>query len=334
MREPAFWWEPASAQLSWRSLLLRPVGAIYGFISGRRMMREGVRAKVPVICVGNFQIGGAGKTPTVIALLNLLERLGQTPCVLSRGYGGSLAGPVRVEPERHRAGEVGDEPLLIARHAPVVVSRDRVAGAEAAASAGASVIVMDDGFQNPSLTKDLSIIVIDAGRGVGNGAVFPAGPLRAPLSIQMPRADVLLVIGEGQAVDAITSEFRKSGRNVFQARIVPNPDAVAGLASKRVLAFAGIGDPARFFRTLRAAGIDVASTRAFADHHSFTQAEIDNLAEEAQRNGLALVTTEKDMMRLTHLDDAVTRRIATLPIALEIDNSEALQDLVQFILSR
>jgi tetraacyldisaccharide 4'-kinase len=334
MREPAFWWEPASSQLSWQSRLLKPVGAVYGLISGRRMMREGVRAKAPVICVGNFHVGGAGKTPTVIALVNLLKRLDQTPCVLSRGYGGSLAGPVRVEPAIHRAEQVGDEPLLIARHAPVIVSRNRVAGAEAAVSAGASVIVMDDGFQNPSLRKDLSIVVIDAGRGVGNGAVFPAGPLRAPLPVQLPRADVLLVIGAGRAADAAASNIRERGGYVFHARITPRADAVAGLAGKRVLAFAGIGDPKRFFRTLRAAGIDVASTRAYADHHPYTRAEINDLAQDAQRSGLSLVTTEKDMMRLAHLDDAVARQIKTLPIALEIDDSEELQKLVQRALSR
>jgi tetraacyldisaccharide 4'-kinase len=189
MREPAFWWQPPS----WMSRVLAPIALIYGTISGRRMLQRGHRATVPVICVGNYTLGGAGKTPTVIALLKLLRAAGETPVVLSRGYGGQLAGPMRVDLKKHVAADVGDEPLLLAQVAPVIVSADRVAGADAARSASASVIVMDDGFQNPSLQKDVSLIVIDAGRAIGNTHVFPAGPLRAPLAAQLTRTDVLLV---------------------------------------------------------------------------------------------------------------------------------------------
>lgn len=325
MREPAFWWRAAS----WQSLLLAPVGAMYGWFSARRMRQSGVRASVPVICVGNYHVGGAGKTPTVIALIARLQQMGEKPFVLSRGYGGALSGPLRVDAQLHGASDVGDEPLLIASYAPVIVARDRVAGAHVAVSAGATVIVMDDGFQNPSLHKDMSIVVIDAHRGAGNGAVFPAGPLRAPLAVQLPRTDALLIIGEGHAADAVVAQL--SDRPVFRGQIVPEPPAVSSLGHQRVLAFAGIGDPERFVRTLRAAGIDVASSRAFADHHPYTQADLDGLQAEARALGLTLVTTEKDKVRLQNLRGGAS--IATLPVTLGIDDSEALSALLTSVLA-
>lgn len=325
MREPAFWWRPASLQ----SLLLAPFGAVYGWFSARRMRQTGARIAVPVICVGNYHVGGAGKTPAVIALLAELQRMGERPFVLSRGYGGSLAGPVQVNAGMHRVSDVGDEPLLIAAHAPIIVARDRIAGARKAVSAGATVIVMDDGFQNPSLQKDLSIVVIDAYRGVGNGAVFPAGPLRAPLSVQLPRTDALMVIGEGQAANAVRMQL--PDRPAFRANIAPESQAVAVLSGQRVLAFSGIGDPERFVRTLRSAGIDVAASRAFADHHPYTQAELDHLKAEAQSTGLTLVTTEKDRMRLRELRGGT--EVATLPVALDIDDGAALSALLQKVLA-
>lgn len=326
MREPAFWWRPAS----WQSLLLAPFGAVYGWFSARRMQQPGENAAVPVICVGNYHVGGAGKTPTVIALIARLRQMGEQPVVLSRGYGGALAGPVRVDPQHHAAGDVGDEPLLIASYAPVIVSRDRVAGARAAVAAGATVIVMDDGFQNPSLQKDLSIVVIDAHRGTGNGAVFPAGPLRVALPVQLPRTDALLIVGEGQAADHVAVKL--AGRTVLRGHIVPDAGAVAGLTGRRVLAFSGIGDPERFVRTLRAAGIDVAASRAFADHHPYTQADLDGLQAEARSAGLELVTTEKDRVRLRHLRGGGD--IATLPVTLAFDDELALLALLRSVLDK
>ena len=323
MREPAFWWRSPS----WMSRALAPVGLLYGAVSGRRMLRAGKRAAVPVICVGNYSLGGAGKTPTVIALVKLLRLAGETPVVLSRGYGGRLAGPVRVDPARHGAGDVGDEPLLLARVVPAIVSRDRVQGADAAHEAAASVIVMDDGFQNPSLGKDISLIVIDGNRSIGNGQVFPSGPLRAPLAVQIARTDVLVVSGGGSTADDVAARVQGQGGLVLKARIIPDPDAVALLRGKRVLAFAGIGDPQRFFATLRASGIDVAATRTFADHHRFTAAEIGQLIEDARTGALTLVTTEKDFVRLRGL--AVdTAGIQPFPITLAVDDEARLGDLI------
>ena len=230
-----------------------------------------------MICVGNYHTGGAGKTPTVLALTKLLRELGETPVVLSRGYGGKWRGPVKVDPVRHIAANVGDEPLMLAQTVAVVIARDRVGGIALARSQGASVILMDDGFQNPAISKDASIIVIDGDRGLGNGGVFPAGPLRAPLPPQLARTDALIVIGDGTAADAVAAAIAAQAKPVFPAHLKPDAASLALLAGKRVLAFAGIGDPGRFFRTLRGAGVDVVTERAFADHHPFSAQEIDGV---------------------------------------------------------
>lgn len=324
MREPAFWWRSPS----WMSRLLAPAGLVYGAVSGHRMQRAGTRAAVPVICVGNYSLGGAGKTPAVMALVKLLQARGETPVVLSRGYGGRLAGPLRVDAAGHAAADVGDEPLLLARTAPVIVSRDRVRGATVAVEAGASVIVMDDGFQNPSLRKDLSLIVIDGSRGVGNAGVFPSGPLRAPLSRQVERTEILLVLGQGTAADGVAAQVEAKDGLVSRAHIVPDPDAVATLRGTRVLAFAGIGNPERFFATLRASGVDVTRSHTFADHHPFTLAEIDSLTEEARRSSLSLVTTEKDLIRLRGTGGIDTAAIKWLPVRLTFDEEARLSDYV------
>jgi tetraacyldisaccharide 4'-kinase len=294
MREPAFWHAPSS----WKSHLLRPLGALYGAVAAERLRRNGFDAGIPVLCVGNYHVGGAGKTPTVLALAKLLRELGERPVVLSRGYGGQRRGPLMVDPARHSAQDVGDEPLMLAAYLPVAVSRDRVDGVALARSQRASVILMDDGFQNPSITKDASLIVIDGHRGLGNGLVFPAGPLRAPLAPQLARTDALIVVGEGVAAETVAGRIAARQGLVLRARLVPDPDSVAKLQGKRVLAFAGIGDPERFFRTLRAAGIELVRPRAFADHHSFSPSEIESLIGDAGRDQLTLVTTEKDFARL------------------------------------
>ena len=262
------------------------------------MASEGIDAGVPVLCVGNYHVGGAGKTPTVLALAKMLQEIGEAPVVLGRGYGGKLRGPVKVDPDRHAASDVGDEPLMMARTLPVVVARDRIAGVALARSMGASLILMDDGFQNPAVAKDASLIVVDGSRGLGNGCVFPAGPLRAPLPPQLARTDAMIIVGDGTAADAVANIVAGQGKPVLSARLTADAASVVALRGKRVLAFAGIGDPARFFRTLRASGIEVVAERAFADHHPFSQADIEGLVAEAKREALTLVTTEKDLARL------------------------------------
>jgi tetraacyldisaccharide 4'-kinase len=320
MREPGFWHGPASLNAH----LLKPLGALYGAIAARRLQRRGLNAGIPVLCVGNYHVGGAGKTPTVLALAKLLRELGETPVVLSRGYGGKLAGPVRVDPVRHAASDVGDEPLMLAGMLSVVVSRKRADGVPLARAQGATVILMDDGFQNPSVVKDASLIVIDSARGIGNGQVFPAGPLRAPLPPQLARTDALIVVGSGNAAGQVAAEIAAQGKPVLSAHLKPDEAQVAQLRGKRVLAFAGIGDPARFFNTLRASGIDVAGQHAFADHHPYSQAEIESLIAEAKRDGLILVTTEKDLARLR--DRA--QQIVPFRVTLEFDDAPLLRKFV------
>jgi tetraacyldisaccharide 4'-kinase len=312
------------------SRFLMPLGAIYGVVAGHRLQREGFDAGIPVLCVGNYHVGGAGKTPTVLALVKLLRELGETPVVLSRGYGGQLRGPILVDPGRHAAIDVGDEPLMLARTVPVVVARDRIDGVALARSQGASMIVMDDGFQNPAIAKDASLIVIDANRGLGNACVFPAGPLRAPLPPQLARTDALIVIGRGSAAEAVAAAVAARGKPVLSAHLEADDASVASLRGKRVLAFAGIGDPTRFFRTLRGSGIEVVLERAFADHHPFSQSEIDTLTTEARRDGLTLVTTEKDLARLRGRDGLPdwAREIVPFAVTLEFDGAAQLRKFV------
>jgi tetraacyldisaccharide 4'-kinase len=260
----------------------------------------------------------------------MLRDLGETPVVLSRGYGGRLRGPIKVDPERHVAADVGDEPLMMARTIPVVVARDRIDGVALARSQGASVILMDDGFQNPAIAKDASLIVIDGERGLGNGHVFPAGPLRAPLQAQLERTDALIVVGDGPAAKAVAAAVAARGKPVLSAHLKPDDGSVAPLRGKRALAFAGIGDPARFFRTLRASGVDLVGERAFADHHSFSKGEIETLVAEAKRDGLTLVTTEKDLARLRKADGLPdwARDIVPFAVTLEFDGAQQLRKLM------
>jgi tetraacyldisaccharide 4'-kinase len=326
MREPSFWWRTAGLT----SGLLSPFAALYGAVAASRMARPGRAAGIPVICVGNLTLGGAGKTPAAIAVARMLDAAGRRPFVLSRGYGGTLAGPVQVDPARHRAAEVGDEPLLLARFAPTVVSRDRVVGADAARAAGAGLIVMDDGFQNPGLHKDRSILVVDGRRGIGNGQVFPAGPLRAPLESQLRRAQALLVVGSGTAGDSVAAAAQAHGLPVFHGRLEPDAQALASLKGRPVLAFAGIGDPDKFFATLRDAGIDVRVALPFADHHRYRRFEARELIERAEREGLLPVTTEKDIARLAGQDDVAALAAITqvLPVTLKVSEDEAFRSWV------
>jgi tetraacyldisaccharide 4'-kinase len=324
MREPAFWWQPGAGTL------LSPFGAIYGIAARRRLAQPGTRAGVPVICLGNLTVGGAGKTPAALLVAHILLAAHARPFFLSRGYGGRLRGPVRVELPRHRATHVGDEPLMLARLAPTIVARDRVAGARAAREAGAGVIVMDDGFQNPSLVKDLAILLIDGRRGIGNGRIFPAGPLRAPLDSQIERAQAVIVVGPADIADTVGAAAARHRVPILHGRLEPDPATLAALSRCKVLAFAGIGNPDKFFATLTEAGITVAERRSFPDHHRYRRSEAKALMAQAQADNLMLVTTEKDHVRLTgnRVLTTLAARAGTLPVRLVIDEQERFRELV------
>jgi tetraacyldisaccharide 4'-kinase len=273
--------------------LLLPLAWVYAAgAAARQAWTQPFRAAVPVICVGNLVAGGAGKTPVVLSLAARLAARGHAPHILSRGYGGRLAGPVRVEGARHGAADVGDEPLLLAAAAPTWVARDRVAGATAAIAAGATLLLLDDGLQNPRLAKTLSLAVVDGDAGFGNGRVLPAGPLREPLAHGLARADCVVLMGD----DATGLTPMLAGKTVLRARLVA--ENAADFAGKTVIAFAGIGRPAKFFASLAAADARPIRRRSFADHHRYREGELIRLLAEAEAKGAQLVTTAKDWVRL------------------------------------
>ncbi len=325
-RAPVFWWnEPGLV-----AHLLAPAAALYGAIAGARLKRPGFRAPVPVLCVGDPTLGGGGKTPAVIALAEILSAVGEIPHILSRGYGGRTPGPVLVDPARTDARAVGDEPLLLAHAAPTWVARDRVAAAKSAAARGASALLLDDGFQNPSLAKDLSLLVLDGETGIGNARVFPAGPLRAPLMAQLARAQAVIRIGQGRAGEAVVAAAKAHRLPVLAARLVPDSAIARSLSGTRLLAFAGIARPEKFFATLRAIGAEVVERRAFPDHHTYTAIEAQALLADARVKNLRLATTEKDRARMQG-DPALAELAAAavaVPVKLEFEDRAAVQALV------
>ena len=326
MRAPTFW---AAERGGLAACTLTPLSWLYRLgAAGRAALARPASAGVPVVCVGNFTAGGAGKTPTVIALARLLADAGLHPHVLTRGYGGSESGPLRVDPACHDARAVGDEALLLARAAPTWLSRDREAGAKAAASAGASVLVMDDGMQSPGLAKDLCLAVIDGGAGFGNGCVLPAGPLREPLARGLRRAQALVLVGEDRR-----GALKTLGRHdlpIVEADLVPGEEARA-LVARPVVAFAGIGRPEKFFETLEAAGCNVIARHAFADHHRYKPGEIAAIIAEAKERDAQPVTTEKDHVRLPPDAQAAVR---TLSVTLAWRDPAALRDLLAPLVAR
>ncbi len=324
MRAPRFWrksrWHPLA-------MALAPLGWIYGAATARRL-RQGAWEKlsVPVICVGNINAGGTGKTPTVIALASLLAAKGVAAHVVSRGYGGTAEGPLKVDELAHSAGDVGDEPLLMAAFAPTWVAKDRAAGAKLAIAAGAEVILLDDGFQNPALHKDLSIIVVDAAVGFGNGRVLPAGPLREPVAVGLKRGDVIVSIGSDKAQVAL-------GKSCLEIETLPRLQAALkplqmGMdwQGARVLAFAGIGRPEKFFRSLAQEGAEIIASHSFADHAPYSKSVLQRLLKEAAQKGAQLVTTEKDAARLPA---SFRPQVLAFPVRLEFSDQAKLEELLK-----
>lgn len=323
---PRFWWR---GQPSLLARLLSPLGMIYGAVTLRRMRRQGAEAGVPVICVGNFVAGGAGKTPTAIALAGLLKERGETPFVLMRGYGGRVPGPIEVDLSRHGPADVGDEAMLMARHARAVVSRDRIAGAALARDSGASVIVMDDGLQNPALRKHLRLAVVDGGSGIGNGLCLPAGPLRAPLPGQLDETDAVIVIESGAAGQAVAAAAHRHGKAACAARLLPDPDIAGRLQGQPVVALSGIGRPEKFRATLEAVGATIVAERAFGDHHAYTEADVAAALATAGRLGALIATTEKDATKLLPLWPAAAKdRLVIVPVRLVFDVPEEIAALL------
>jgi len=328
MQAPKFWYRSRS----WQAFLLSPLGMVYAWATARRQKNaRPTRVDIPVICIGNLNVGGTGKTPTTIAIAQMLISRGIAVHIVSRGYGGSLQAVTQVDPRVHTADETGDEPLLMAAFAPTWVANERVAGARAAQNAGADVILLDDGFQDPSLIKDLSIIVVDATRGFGNGYCLPAGPLREPVHVGLKRANAVISIGEPEA----QSQFRERsadqlGRIAHITASLKPIEMGMPWAEGRYLAFAGIGDPEKFFGTLRGLGAPLVRTVALDDHQKLARPMIQRLMKEAQSMNAQLVTTEKDAARLPA---DLRSGILSLPVRLEFDDAHALATLLEPVLS-
>ncbi|OUD09573.1 tetraacyldisaccharide 4'-kinase [Marivivens niveibacter] len=313
MPAPSFWFN-APDRPGLRARLLSPLGWLYGAATAARVRKAGFKADVPVICIGNINVGGTGKTPTAIFLAQYLIANGHTPHIVSRGYGGSLTGPTQVNERVHKADQVGDEPLLLSAFCPTWIAKDRAAGAKAAQGAGASIILLDDGFQNPSVEKDLNIVVVDATRGFGNERVLPAGPLRETVDAGLKRADLVLKIGDSD------KPLNTSDVPQITGRLAPLPTGMPWQGMP-VLAFAGIGNPEKFFATLRAMGAVVIHGEALEDHQPLTPQLMLRLETEATLKGAQLVTTEKDAVRLP---DNFRPKVLTVPVRLEIDQPEVL----------
>lgn len=336
---PAFWWPDPQAPLKLSHRLAKwalfPLSYLYGRVVARRMAMPGHQSALPVVCIGNFVAGGAGKTPTALAIAEVLKEMGLQPAFISRGYGGSLAASgLQVDGSGHTAEQVGDEPLLLARHGETFIGPNRLTSVIAAAERGAHCAIFDDGFQNPSVTKNLSLVVVDAASGIGNGFCHPSGPLRAPLGDQMDMADAVIVIrSTSEEIAGPQPAVRlaaRRGKPILSASLeLDLPDHVQG---RPLLAYCGIGRPQKFFDGLADAGLDVVHTVPFPDHHPFTADDADMLIKEAQARNALLVTTEKDMARLSRVSGVLAdlASVSTpLPARLVFEDPNYLRSILE-----
>jgi tetraacyldisaccharide 4'-kinase len=314
MNPPKFWFETPA----FFAKLLYPLSLIYQALHRLRWyLTTPVKSSIPIICIGNTGLGGAGKTPTALALGKVFDDLAISCKYLTRGYGGSEQGPLLVNSLYHKASQVGDEPLLLAKRHPTIMAKNRVKGLSLIKEKNTQVILMDDGYQNPSLEKKLHFLVIDGQRGFGNGLVFPAGPLRETLPMAFERASAIILIGE--ASEPVKEYLKSLTCPVFKAKltIIP-PSTLEG----KLYAFAGIGFPEKFFSSLKTKGFDVIETASFVDHHVYDDVECQALQRKSRSLGATLVTTEKDYVRL----NASQKRFVTpIPLVLEWENEEAIK---------
>ena len=324
---PPFWWEE---EPDWRAYALYPVSRIYSFIATRRMInarRE--KLDVPVLCVGNFTVGGTGKTPVAIALAKQAKRMHLTPGFLSRGYGGSIHEPHVVDGKRDSARQVGDEPLLLSDHALTATTPNRVAGAKLLLGRGCDFLIMDDGFQSAQIHMDYALVVVDGRYGIGNGHVLPGGPLRARLIDQVRFATGIVRMGEDKAGEAVVRQAARAGRPIFEAWT--RPKGADKFANRRFLAFAGIGHPDKFFDTLTQAGATIVMSRSFPDHHYYSNDELRELSHTAEAAELELITTAKDLARLRNgiAPKELLERMNVLEIDAVFENANAPKRIIE-----
>jgi len=316
MKTPRFW----SSKNILSTLLLPAAGLYYLASRWRQAHTTPAVLSVPVICIGNLTTGGAGKTPVALAIGEMLKAKHINAFYVSRGYGGSARGPLMVEPHTHSAALVGDEPLLLAGVLPTVVGKNRLAAAEFAIAQGAEMIVMDDGFQNPTLAKTLSFIVVDRRLSFGNERLLPAGPLREPVKRGLSRAQALIIVNPANFLPTALPAIP-----IIIARSHPHADALA-LSGKKILAFCGIAYPKKFYDMLRNAGADIVEKISFADHHRYSEKDIKRLREQAKAQNLQLVTTAKDAARLP---DGFKSEIHVAHMVLTFENSDIIDELIE-----
>lgn len=334
---PPSWWQDDTGHILPK--YLDPLGQLYGqIVKARFRYTNAHQSKLPIICIGNFTLGGTGKTPLAIKLSHILGDLGWQPSFLSRGYKGKYAGPLLVDPNDHSAEDVGDEPMLLAAHAPTIIAKKRVDGAWLLEQRNTNIIIMDDGFQNPTLRKNISIIAIDSSTALGNGRIFPAGPLRAPLEFQLPKADAIIITGspgpeKAKLIEKLRQKY-KYKKPILRGSLTPSDDT-AWLKDKPILAYAGIGRPEKLFQSLEQAGGQVIRRLPFPDHHNFTHKDADHITKIALADDLQLVTTQKDFIRINagknHQLRALKRLSRPFPIefSFEKNDEQALIELLK-----